>query len=236
MALAVPSAQDGCENTLIVTITRNLRTVGKTSALKTELSAVGVSALPTTWGKWGLFSAVRAFLYYGFAELWNPTYCVRTGRAGGSYLSWLLIAAEGCQWGLDDRYWCSGLAWRCRLCTAPVGRGIPASCFVFAEPISECDNIWCKRTMRLRSHPLSECLSLKQRGLEQACWETGEGTAYGPSYFDTAEWLSLLLSLFLSVCLVFTCVCVCAEIELGKENLILSLTQTHALQKRTQPD
>lgn len=74
------------------------------------------------------------------------------------------------------------------------GPGIPSSCFVFAEPISERDNIWCKRTMRLRSHPLSECLSLKRRGLEQACWETGEGIAYGPSYSDTAERLSLLLT------------------------------------------
>lgn len=74
------------------------------------------------------------------------------------------------------------------------GPGIPSSCFVFAEPISERDNIWRKRTMRLRSHPLSECLSLKRRGLEQACWETGEGIAYGPSYSDTAERLSLLLT------------------------------------------
>lgn len=105
-------------------------------------------------------------------------------------MSGLLIASEGCQWGLYDCYWCS----RLKAVYCSCGPGIPSSCFVFAEPISERDNIWCKRTMRLRSHPLSECLSLKRRGLEQACWETGEGIAYGPSYSDTAEWLSLLLT------------------------------------------
>lgn len=188
MALAVVSAQDGYGNTLIVTITRNLSTVGKSTMLKTgaPFSRSNLRCQPKACLK-----TIHAFLYYSFATNDKKlTCCVGTSRAGGSWMSGLLIASEGCQWGLYDCYWCSGLKAVYYSC----GPGIPSSCFVFAQPISERDNIWCKRTMRLRSHPLSECLSLKRRGLEQACWETGEGIAYGPSYSDTAEWLSLLLT------------------------------------------
>lgn len=99
MALAVVSARDGCENTLIVTITRNLRTVGKSTMLKTELgSAARIGVANRLRKAKACLKTIHAFLYYSFTTNDKKlTCCVGTGRAGGSRMSRLLIAAEGCQ-------------------------------------------------------------------------------------------------------------------------------------------
>ncbi len=67
MALAVVSAQDGCENTLIVTITRNLRTVGKSTMLKTELGSVARIGIANRLRKAkACLKTIHAFSYYNF--------------------------------------------------------------------------------------------------------------------------------------------------------------------------
>lgn len=108
MALAVVSAQDGCENTLIVTITRNLRTVWKSTMLKTKLSsAARIGVANRSRSVWRLFMLFCITASPRMIKK-NLTCCVGTSRAGGSCMSGLLIASEGCQWGLYDCYWCSG--------------------------------------------------------------------------------------------------------------------------------
>ncbi len=66
MALAVVSAH-GCENTLIVTITRNLRTVGKSTMLKTELgSAARIGIAKRLRKAKDCLKTIRVFLFYNF--------------------------------------------------------------------------------------------------------------------------------------------------------------------------
>lgn len=67
MALAVVSAQDGCWNTLIVTITRNLRTVGKSTMLKTKLGSAIYTGVASGLRKSKVcLKTIHAFLYYSF--------------------------------------------------------------------------------------------------------------------------------------------------------------------------
>lgn len=114
MALAVVSAQDGCENTLIVTITRNLRTVGKSTMLKTELGSVARIGIANRLRKAkACLKTIHAFLYYNFTANNKKTdmLCRNRQRRRKSYVStanccrglsvmsvWSLLVlwAEGC--------------------------------------------------------------------------------------------------------------------------------------------
>jgi len=140
MALAVVSAQDGCENTLIVTITRNLRTVGKSTMLKTKLSSAAR----------GLFEDYSCYFVLQLHHEWLKKKKKKPDMLRRNKQSWRKWTAN-CFRGLSVRsVWLLLVLWAQRLCTAPVGQAFhPLALFLLSQLVSaitsgvrgQCDSV-----------------------------------------------------------------------------------------------